>query len=47
MAAGPRDVAPLAGKHSRAILEELDYAPDRVAELIAEGVVFERSQAGG
>ena len=46
MAGRPAGRRPLAGEHSRAILEELDYAPDRVAELIAEGVVFERSQAG-
>ena len=33
------------GEHSRAILSEPDYTPARVEDLIAEGVVFERSQA--
>lgn len=42
-AAGPRDAAPLAGEHSRAILQELDYPAGRVEELIAGGVVFEHA----
>lgn len=42
-ASGPTSRAPLAGEHSRAILAELGYAPERIRALVDAGVVFEQA----
>ena len=38
---GPYGPAPLAGEHTRPIMERIGYSPEEIDDLVARGIVYE------